>query len=124
MTTEDPIELELEILAKDTDAEDLNRMTRNLRDEVNQTTNVESVTLLKIGPAPASSKAGEAEAISTLAVQVLPTVLPSLFGLVQGWVERGRGRTVKFKYKGMEFEGSREDLEKLLTTLEKGKKKK
>jgi len=124
MTTEDSIELELEIQATDTDANELNKMARNLREEVYQSTKVESISLLKIGPAPDGSKAGEAEAIGTLAVQVLPAVLPGLFSLVQDWVARGRGRTIKFKYDGMEFEGSREDLEKILEKIERGKKKK
>ncbi len=37
---------------------------------------------------------------------------------------RGQGRTVKFKGKGFEFEGSPEELQKLLKQLEKEKKKK
>jgi hypothetical protein len=37
---------------------------------------------------------------------------------------RGQGRTVKFKGKGIDFEGSPEELKKLLATLDMGKKKK
>lgn len=124
MTTEETIELELEILAEDTDTDDLNMMARRLGDELKQSTNIEDVTLVKTGQAPGGTKAGEAEAISTLAVQLLPAILPSLFSMIQDWVARGRNRTVKFKYKGIEYEGSREDLDKILEKLEKGKKKK
>ena len=119
MTTEEPIELELEIMEQDATEGDLNMTARRLRQEIDQNVNVESVTLLKTGPAPIGSKAGEAEAVSTLAVQVLPTVISSLFGLVQDWVSRGRGRTVKFKGMGIDFEGSPEDLHILLDKLEK-----
>jgi len=42
--------------------------------------------------------------------------------LIQAWASRGQGRTVKFKGMGIEFEGSSEDLHKLLETLSKGKK--
>jgi hypothetical protein len=37
---------------------------------------------------------------------------------------RSRGRQVKFKGKGIEFEGSPEDLERLLAILEAGKRRK
>jgi hypothetical protein len=39
-------------------------------------------------------------------------------------MNRGQGRTVKFKGKGIEFEGSPEELQKVFAKLEKGKKKK
>jgi len=44
--------------------------------------------------------------------------------LVQDWLTRGQGRTVKFKGMGIEFEGSPEELQKFLATYTKGKKKK
>jgi hypothetical protein len=50
--------------------------------------------------------------------------LPSIIGLVQAWTSRGQGRTVKFKARGIEFEGSPEDFQQLMEALEKGKKKK
>ena len=117
MTTEDPIELEIEILAKDTTEEDLDKMTRNLLKELRET-DVGSVNLVSIGTAPEGSK-GDAVTIGTLALEVLPAVLPSVIGLVQAWVMRGQGRMVKFKGKGIEFEGSPEELKKLLEKLEK-----
>jgi hypothetical protein len=54
----------------------------------------------------------------------LPTVLPAVIAVVQSWSSRGQGRAIKFKGRGVEFEGTPEDLEKLLAALEKGKKKK
>ena len=122
MTTEDPIKLEIEVLAKDTTEEDLDEMTRNLLKEL-RGTDVTSANLVSIGPAPEGSK-GDPVTIGMLALDVLPTALPSVIALVQAWVMRGQGRTVKFKGKGIEFEGSPEELQKLLAKLEKGKKKK
>lgn len=121
MTTKDPIELEIEILAKDTTEEDLDKMTRNLLKELRET-DVSSVSLVSIGTAPAGSK-GDPVTIGTLALEVLPVALPGVIALVQAWVMRGQGRTVKFKGKGIEFEGSPEELKKLLEKLEKGRKK-
>jgi hypothetical protein len=122
MTTENSIELEIEILAKDTTEEDLDKLTRNLLKELRET-DVESANLVSIGTAPVGSK-GDPVTIGTLAIEVLPVAIPSVIALVQAWVMRGQGRTVKFKGKGIEFEGSPEELKKLLEKLEKGKKKK
>jgi hypothetical protein len=122
MTTDNLIELEIEVLAKDTTEEDLDMLTRNLLKELRET-DVTSANLVSIGTAPEGSK-GDPVTIGTLSLEVLPIVLPAVIGLVQAWVMRGQGRTVKFKGKGFEFEGSPEELQKLLEKLEKGKKKK
>lgn len=121
MATEDPIKFEIEILAKDTTEEELDMLTRNLLKELRET-DVESAKLLSIGTAPEGSK-GDPVTIGMLALEVLPAVLPGVIALVQAWVMRGQGRTVKFKGKGIEFEGSPAELQKLLEKLEKGKKK-
>jgi len=122
MTTDDPIELEIEVLAKDATEEDLDKLTRNLLQELRET-DVESAHLVSIGTAPEGSK-GDPVTIGTLALEVLPAVLPSVIALVQAWVMRGQGRTVKFKGRGIEFEGSPEEFKKLFEKLEKGRKKK
>jgi hypothetical protein len=114
-------QLNIEISASDATEEDIDRMTRQLLAELREM-DVESAELAKGGPAPAGSK-GDPIAIGTIALELLPTILPSVIGLVQAWAARGQGRTVKFKGRGFEFEGSPEELAKLLATLEKGKKK-
>jgi hypothetical protein len=125
MTTEEPIALEIEVIAEDTTEEDLDQMTRNLLMELRET-HVESADLVSIGTAPEGSK-GDPVTIGALAIEVLPAVLPSVIALVQAWVMRGQGRTVKFKGRvggqTIDFEGSQEDLQKILAALEKGKKK-
>lgn len=122
MTTDDLIKLEIEVLAEDTTDEELDKMTRNLLSEL-RGSNVESISLVSTGQAPVGSK-GDPITIGQLAIEVLPAAIPSVIALIQAWVMRGQGRTIKFKGNGIEFEGSPEELNKLLEKLEKGKKKK
>ena len=122
MNTEDALEFEIEILDSEASEEDLDKMTRNLLSELKET-DVESVNLVSVGTAPEGSK-GDPITIGTLAITALPIVLQSVIDIVKGWTSRGQGRTVKFKGRGIEFEGSPEELHKLLASLDKGKKKK
>ena len=122
MNETDQVEFNIEVSAPDTSAEDIDWMTRQLLSELREL-DVESVELTKGGTAPAGSK-GDPITLGSIAIQVLPAVLPSVIGLVQSWTSRGQGRIVKFKGKGIEFEGSPEEFQKLIEALEKGKKKK
>jgi len=122
INSDNPIKLEIEVLAEDATEEELDKLTRNLLSELKET-DVESATLMSIGSAPEGSK-GDPITIGTLAITALPIVLPSVIDVIKGWASRGKGRIVKFKGKGIEFEGSPEELQKLLKSLEKGKKKK
>lgn len=115
-------EFEIQVSAADATEDELDRLTRQLLKEVRET-NVNSAELTRGGPAPVGSK-GDPITFGSIAIELMPAVLPSVIGLVQAWVTRGQGRTVKFKGKGIEFEGSPEELQKLLASLEKGKKKK
>ena len=115
-------ELNIEVSASDATDEDIDLMTRQLLSEL-QEMDIESAELAKSGPAPEGSK-GDPITIGSIALVALPAVLPKVVDLVQAWALRGQGRTVKFKGKGIEFEGSPEELQKLLDKLEKGKKKK
>jgi hypothetical protein len=116
------VELDLEIVVADATDEELDRATRQLLSEIREL-NVQSARLAKGESAPDGSK-GDPITVGTIALEVLPVAIPSLITLVQAWAMRGQGKTVKFKGKGIEFEGSPEDLQKLLATLDKRKKKK
>jgi len=116
------LEFEIEIIDPEATEEDLDRTTRNLLAELRQT-DIDSAELVSIGSAPEGSK-GDPVTIGSLAMTVLPTVLPGVIDMIKDWSGRKASRTVKFKGKGIEFEGSAEDLEKLLATLNEGKKKK
>ncbi len=115
-------QLHIEVSASDATEEDIDRMTRQLLSELREL-DVESAELAKSGTVPEGSK-GDPVTIGSIAIEVLPAAIPAVIALVQAWIARGQGRTVKFKGKGIEFEGSAEELQKVLATLEKGKKKK
>jgi hypothetical protein len=115
-------EFEILVSMADSTDEELDRFTRQLLSELREL-DVESAELAKGDSAPKGSK-GDPIAIGSIVISTLPTVLPAVIALVQSWSARGQGRTIKFKGKGIEFEGTPEELEKILTALEKGKKKK
>jgi len=120
MSDPDLAQLNIEISASDVTEEDVDWMTRQLLSELRDL-DVESAELSKGGMAPAGTK-GDPISIGSIVLELIPSVLPSVVGLIQAWASRGQGRTVKFKGMGIEFEGSSKDLHKLLETLSKGKK--
>ena len=124
MDNQEFMQLNVEVSASDATDDELDRMTRQLLRELRET-EVESAELLKEGTAPAGTMSGgDVVTIGSLVVSTLPTILPVVVSFVQAWASRVPGRTIKFKYEGIEYEGSREDLEKILDRLEKGRKKK
>ena len=114
--------LGIQVSAADATDEEIDVMTRQLLSALRET-RVESADLDRSGEAPKGAK-GDPVTMGSIAVQVLPALLPGVIGLVQAWVMRGQGRTVKYKADGIEFEGSPEDLQKFLDRHEKKKKKK
>ena len=123
---EEPIQLELEILAEYTTDDDIFNLGSGLYKTLHDNRDVDTVDRIRMEQVPEGTKVGDPITLGALAIAVLPTALPSLFSLVQGWVTegKGKGRTVKFKNRDIDFEGSPEDLDKLLAKLEKSKKKK
>jgi hypothetical protein len=119
-------ELKLEISASDVTVEDIDNMTRQLLSELREL-DVESAELAKGGRAPDGTKSIDPVTIGSIAIAVLPTALPKVVDAIQAWVLRGNNRTVKFKGRvggqAIEFEGSAEDLQKVLTKLSAGKKR-
>lgn len=122
MATDDSINLEIEISADDVTEEELDRLTRNLLAELRES-DVESVQLVSDGQSPEGSK-GDPVTLGQLALEILPAAIPGVIALVQTWVMRGQGRTVKYKSKGIELEGSPEELKKMIAKLDKEGKKK
>jgi hypothetical protein len=121
MNAEDPIELNIKVSVEDATEEDIDLMTRQLLVELRER-DVESAELTKGDPAPVGSK-GDPFTIGSIAVEILPAAIPGLMKFIQAWMARGRGRTVKFKGMGIEFEGSSQELEKILALLESGRRK-
>jgi hypothetical protein len=122
MDETDKAEFYIQVSAIDATEEDVDRMTRQLLSELRET-DVESAELAKGGEAPRGTKSGDLVSMGSIVISTLPTVIPAVVSLVQAWSSRGQGRTVKFKAKGIEFEGSPEEFQKLLESLEKQKKK-
>ena len=108
----DVTQLHIEISAVDATDEELDRMTRQLLFALREL-DIESAELTKGGPIPTGAK-GDPITIGSIALELLPVVLPSVVGLVQAWASRGQGRTVKFRARGIEFEGSPEEFQRLL----------
>jgi hypothetical protein len=127
MGTPELSELSIQVLANDSTQEDIDRMTRDLLSVLREM-DVESVELTKGGAAPDGAKAIDPISIGSLMVAVLPSALPKIIDGVQAWALRGSNRTVKFKGRiagqAIEFEGSGEDLQRLLATLDKPKHRK
>lgn len=121
MNVEDPIKLNIQVSAENTTEEDIDLMTRQLLFELRDR-EVESAELERGGPAPSGAK-GDPVTIGSIAIEVLPAAIPGLVKFLQFWMVRGQGRTVKFKGRGIEFEGSPEDFQRLLETLDLGRKK-
>jgi hypothetical protein len=121
MNKTDTVELNIEVSIPDATDEELDNLARQLLLEVRDL-DIESAELAKGKAAPEGTK-GDPITIGSIALVVLPALLPKVVDMVQAWVLRGHGRTVKFKGKGIEFEGSSEELQKLLKNLEKGKKR-
>jgi len=90
------IGLTLQLDVKDAGPEELDSITRQLRDELEQE-DVGSAELLKEGPAPQGTKSAEIVTMGGLLLSVLPSVLPSVVGFLQSWASRGDGRKVKIK---------------------------
>ena len=122
MDETDKAEFYIQVSAIDATDEDVDRMTRQLLAELRET-EVESAELAKGGEAPRGTKSGDPITMGSIVISALPTVIPAVVTLVQAWSSRGQGRIVKFKAKGIDFEGSPEDFQKLLESLEKQKKK-
>jgi hypothetical protein len=123
MNQTDKAEFYIQVSAIDATEEDVDRMTRQLLAELRDT-DVESAELTKGGEAPAGTKSGDQVTMGSIVISALPTVIPAVVTLVQAWTSRGQGRIVKFKAKGIEFEGSPEEFQKLLESLGTQKKKK
>src|SRR4051812_46283858 len=56
---------------------------------------VDSAQLARGGALPEGAKSGEAVAPATVLVTIMPAVLPMIAGLLQAWMLRGAGRSVK-----------------------------
>jgi len=126
--TQDISNFTLQIVDATVAGNDLDDLARQLMRELKEMEEVESVDLASEGNAPAGTKSVEAITTGAIILAVLPTFLPKIVDFVQAWSLRGQGRAIKFKGRisgqDIEFEGSGEDLQKILATLSAKKAKK
>lgn len=122
MDESEQVEFKIEINAPESTNEQLDRMTRQLLTELREL-HAGTVSLSQDASVPEGTKSAEAVTLGTIAIAVLPSLLPKIVEAVQAWVLRGNNRTVKFKGKigrrMIEFEGTAEEFQKLLNSLPK-----
>ena len=90
----DLVKMNLQIdVGEDADEEELDRLTRQLRDEMREL-EVEEVELVREKTTPEGAR-GDAVTLGALAVAVLPVAIPKLIDFLRDWLMRGENRTVK-----------------------------
>jgi hypothetical protein len=120
------LQLNLTVSVPDGTEEELDSLTRQLLSEL-KNFDIESLNLAAGGKALSGTKGVDSIAAGTIAMAVLPNILPQVLAFLQAWSLQGRGRSIKFKGKianqQIDFEGSFEEMEKLVALLEQEKKK-
>jgi len=113
--------LVLHINTEDADVEYRDRLTRQLRRELQDLEGVETAGLVTGGSAKPGSKSGDVVAIGQIAIAVLPALMPKLVEFVQAWALRGQNRSVEFEgeigAQKIKFKGSAKDFNTLLAGL-------
>ncbi len=98
--TESLLSLSIQLLNDDqTSPEDLDQMTRLLRDEIEEHRGIDNVRLQSANnQPPAGTKAGaEVFTIGALLLAILPDTLPAIIGFFQEWTLRPGNQPVKIK---------------------------
>ncbi len=86
----------LQITAAGADDEELDRMTRQLRSELEEA-GLQSA--LAPGVAPAGAKVFDPITLGVLLLKVVPIAIPAVANVLQGWIGRDAGRMVKLSVK-------------------------
>ena len=100
------IQLDLQVIAEDQDAEALQRLTGQLREELRGTDLVEEVQFSR-QPAPGGVKASEEVVLGFLVVSLLPDMLKNFMGFLNAWILQREGRRMRVKLRnkaGIEME--------------------
>lgn len=129
--SESPTELFIELALEGGDTSELDELTRQLREEVEEL-NVDSVEQVSAGAAPVGTKSADFMAIGQMAVTLAPAIVPPLFDLLKSWVERKPSTPVKVKVRvgrktaQIEYDPTRtsaKDLDALIRALNRSVKK-
>jgi hypothetical protein len=92
----EPIPLMVQLAFKDGDAEELERLTRQLSEDLREL-DVERVEPVSGGALPEGAKGVDPMLLGMLAVWVGPVLLPKFLDFLHAWAMRREGRTVKVK---------------------------
>lgn len=87
--------LEIDV-GREADADELQRLTHQLRSEIREL-KVESVALVDKEDGPDGAKSVAGLTIGSLAVSILPKLIPALIGFLQSWMMRAENRKIKIK---------------------------
>lgn len=89
------VELVVQVEARGLDADELDRLTRDLLAELQELPVEASITA---GGKPAEgAKSGELVTLGALLVAALPVVLPTVVSFLQSWLKRGEGKSIKIR---------------------------
>jgi hypothetical protein len=96
--------LHLQLMANaDVDQDELSELTARLRSSLLET-EVTDVSLGRAGSIPEGARAGEAIAVGALAVSLAPSVVRSVFHVVETWMQHRPLRSVKITLDGRTIE--------------------
>lgn len=126
MPNNEPFEFEVTITSLMESSENLDDLTRSLYIEL-QDFNLEKIELKKGSVLPKGAKSvTDPITIGAITIAVLPTLLPKVIEFIQDWSMRGEKKSIKFKGKIagdiIEFEGSPEELQKMISRIQRLKK--
>jgi len=118
---EETLSLKLQIVDDlDDDPASVDRLTRRLLAEIKEA-DVESAEIPRDPEPPPRNAKGDPITIGTIAVAVLPSLLPSLVLLVQHWILRQQDQHIKIKLGDNELEiprdATRAELEPIIELL-------
>jgi hypothetical protein len=105
----------------DADAEELAQLADQLRRELDNLDDVESVKPVREGTPPEGAKAIDVLAVGALAVKLAPAAVGLVARLVQQWLSRSNARGAKLQIDGDVIEldrARREDNDRLIALLE------
>jgi hypothetical protein len=88
--------LEIHLDVSDSDAEELDRLTRQLRSQLAEL-DVDAVEPISGGPAPEGTKAADWVIVGGLLVRAAPTAVSAVVRTVQAWLARDLRRNVEIR---------------------------
>jgi len=124
-------ELLIELSVDGGDANELDELTRQLRDQVTEL-NIHSVESVSARETPSGTKSVDPAVIGQMVVTLAPTIVPPLFELLKSWIERKPSTPVKIRVKvgkrtaSIEYDPTKttaKELNDLVKTLNRSLKK-